>query len=144
MYAEYDEQAVLDGDPIELVCLLYDKAIEKLALARSLTGAERISERNMAIARASEIVLELQGALDGKKGGEIAASLERLYEYIQQQLAAGLAELADEPLAETAQLLETLATGWKDAHQAMRAKPGDEAESQAKLEAAVAGRTWTV
>ena len=138
MYAEYDEHEVLDRDPIELVCLLYGKAIEKLSLARTLTANDQIRERNTAIARASEILIELQASLDLEKGGEIAANLERLYEYIQQRLAAGLAERSDAPLAESIQLLDTLASGWKDACDALRTAVA------AEPEAAAAGRTWTV
>lgn len=138
MYAEYDEHEVLDRDPIELVCLLYGKAIEKLSLARTLTASDRTRERNTAIARASEILIELQASLDAEKGGEIAANLERLYEYIQQRLAVGLAERSDDPLAEAMQLLETLAAGWKEACDALRT------HVEAAPEPAAAGRTWTV
>lgn len=138
MYAEYDEQQVLDCDPVELVRLLYGKAIEKLSLARSLTGNEQIRERNTAIARASEILIELQSALDAEKGGEMAANLERLYEYIQQRLAAGLAERSDDALAEALRLLETLAGGWKEATDSLHSAP------RPAPEAASAGRSWTV
>jgi flagellar secretion chaperone FliS len=142
MYAEYDEQEVLDRDPIDLVRLLYGKAIEKLSLARTLTGRDRIQERNTAIARVSEILIELQASLDAEKGGAIARELARLYEYVQLRLAAGLAEGADEPLAEALQLLETLADGWREACQSL----GDSTLSAAELEPELtgAGRTWTL
>jgi flagellar protein FliS len=147
MYAEYDEQAVLDKDPIELVCLLYGKAIEKLSLARTFGGDERIRDRNQAIARTSEILIELQGSLDAEKGGETAVNLERLYEYIQHLLAEGLAARRDEPLAEAAQLLVTLADGWRDASAALRgakSPPEPEPAGDAAEQLAAAGRTWTL
>ncbi len=140
MYAEYDEEQVLECDPIELVCLLYSKALEKLSLARSLSAPDQVQERNIAIARVSEILIELQGSLDGEKGGEIAANLERLYEYIQQRLAAGLAERDDEALQEAGRLLTTLLEGWKGASGA--AEPA--AQTDAEEATAAAGRTWTV
>ena len=146
MYAQYDEQEILDRDPIGLVCLLYGKAIEKLVLARELAAENQIHERNTAIARASEILIELQGSLDAEKGGEIAANLERLYEYIQQRLAAGLAARDDAALAEAIRLLETLLEGWKDACNGLR-RPGFELASPddgVGTEAAAAGRAWTV
>jgi flagellar protein FliS len=149
MYAEYDEHEVLNREPIELVRLLYGKAIEKLSLARALDRNERIRERNQAIARASEILIELQGSIDAESGGEIAANLERLYEYIQQRLAAGLAERTNEPLAEAAGLLEILAEGWRDASAALgrTAAPAPEtlAAAEEQEESLVAaGRTWTL
>ena len=144
MYAEYDEEQVLECDPIELVRLLYGKALEKLGLARTLTAADQVRERNTAIARASEILIELQGSLDAEAGGEIAADLERLYEYIQQLLAQGLASRADEPLAEASTLLETLAEGWREAADSLKPAPSDDDAPEPVLEEAAAGRAWTV
>ena len=140
MYAEYDEHEVLHREPIELVLLLHGKAIEKLSLAQTLTGDSRIRERNRAIARAAEVVMELQGSLDADRGGEIAANLERLYEYIQGRIAAGLAARADAPLAEAAGLLRTLAEGWREASNALKAP----APVPREPELAAAGRAWSL
>ena len=98
----------------------------------------------MPIARASEILIELQGSLDAEAGGEIAADLERLYEYIQQLLAQGLASRADEPLAEASTLLETLAEGWREAADSLKPAPSDDDAPEPVLEEAAAGRAWTV
>ena len=143
MYAEFDEQQVLDCEPIELVRLLYGKALEKISLARTLTAADRIRDRNQAIARASEVVIELQGSLDAERGGEIAVDLERIYEYVQQRLAAALAQRTDEPLAEAAALLETLSEGWWNASVQSRPAPPQPAADE-EPELAAAGRSWTV
>ena len=144
MYAQFDEHEILDRDPVELVCLLYGKALEQLALARTLTASDRLRERNEAIARASAILLELQGSLDVENVGEIAANLERLYEYVQQKLAEGLAQRSDAPLDEAAGLLETLAEGWSDASGRLKAplEPASPAEDEPEL--AAAGRAWTL
>ena len=75
-----------------------------------------------------------------------AANLERLYEYIQQRLAAGLAERSDEALAEAGGLLQTLAEGWRDASDSRKGamkRPEPRAE-EAELALAGAGRSWTV
>jgi flagellar protein FliS len=141
MYAAFDEQGILERDPVELVRLLYAKAIEKLNLARASGGIERIQERNQAIARASEVLIELQGALDAEKGGALALELARLYEYMQLRLAAGMAERSDPPLEEAVRLLETLAEGWREASGLLE-DPLPEAEPEPEL--AGAGRTWTL
>ena len=151
MYGGYDDGSVLDQDPVELVCLLYAKAAEKLALAQRLNDASGVRPRAEAIARAAEIVLELQGSLDGERGGEIAVELARLYEYIQTRLAAGLAERANEPLAEAARLLETLAEGWRECRRELASLSAAESPARAPLEAAEgemalagASRVWTL
>jgi flagellar protein FliS len=141
MYAAFDEQEIRELDPVELVRLLYAKAIEKLNLARTSAGIERIQERNQAIARASEVLIELQSSLDADRGGAIALQLARLYEYIQLRLAAGLAERNDEPLAEAIRLLETLADGWREAADALG---GQQPAVELEPELAGAGRTWTL
>jgi flagellar secretion chaperone FliS len=136
-----------------LVCLLYAKAAEKLALAQRLNDASAVRARAEAIARAAEIVLELQGSLDRERGGEIAVELARLYEYIQTRLAAGLAERTNEPLAEAARLLETLSEGWRECRRELTSLSATEtpAPSRAPLEAAEgelalagASRVWTL
>lgn len=141
MYAAFDEQEILERDPVELVRLLYAKAIEKLNLARAAGWIERIQERNQAIARASEVLIELQGSLDVEKGGALALELARLYEYIQLRLAAGMAERSDPPLEEAVRLLETLAEGWSAAADSL-GDPQPDAEPDPEL--AGAGRAWTL
>jgi flagellar protein FliS len=143
MYSWLDEEDILRREPLELVSLLYAKALEKIGLARTLTGGGQLRERNQAIARASEVLIELQVSLDADKGGDISRNLERIYEYVQRRLAEGLAQRTDEPLAEAAALLETLADGWREACVAL-APPVQQAPREEELELAGAGRAWTL
>ena len=143
MYSWLDEEDILKREPLELVGLLYAKALEKIGLARTLTGGGQVRERNQAIARASEVLIELQGSLDAERGGEIAGNLERIYEYVQTRLAEGLAQRSDEPLAEAAALLETLAEGWREAS-GTGAPRVPQAPHEDELELAGAGRAWTL
>ena len=58
MYAqEYVDNEVLNVEPLELVCLLYSKAIEKRHQARDHLAADRLPERGEAIGLAMEIVV---------------------------------------------------------------------------------------
>jgi flagellar protein FliS len=115
MYShEYVENEVLNVQPLELVCLLYSKAIEKLSQARVHLAAGRVQQRSEAIGRAMEIVAELQGSLNAEAGGEIARNLDRLYVYVQERLVEANAQQIEAPLAESVGLLTTLYEGWKE------------------------------
>lgn len=114
VFEAYAENEVLHQDGVELVCLLYAKAIEKIGVAADHLERGRIPERAAAVGHAMAIVVELQSSLDLDAGGEIAKDLARLYDYIQQRLLAANAEQQAEPLLEAGRLLETLHEGWRE------------------------------
>lgn len=143
MYAlNYVENDVLNQDPVELVRLLYSKAIEKLIRGKAHLEAGRVAERSEALGRAMEIVLELQGSLDVEKGGEIAKNLALLYDYIQERLSLANARQLGEPIEEAIQLLSTLSEGWRACRLDLaleEAPPPSEAGAETE-----AGRAWTL
>jgi flagellar protein FliS len=71
---------------VELIQMLFDGLIESLSTAKGHIQHNNVSEKSKAIARASRIVLGLQGALDFEKGGELAGNLNELYNYITRRL----------------------------------------------------------
>ncbi len=115
----YLENQVLSADPVGLVRLLYAGAIDALLQAREFLKEGKIHERSRAISKAMQIVLELQGSLDMKRGGEIAQGLSVLYTYIQERLVEANAEQKPASLEEAIQLLSIVQEGWKEA-----AEPG--------------------
>ncbi len=149
MYAQqYVHNEVLHVEPVELVCLLYSKAIEKLNQARRHLDAGRIEERNRAIACAMEILVELQGSLD-EQGGEIAVNLARLYDYMQQRLVEAMTAQTAAPIEESAELLSTLCEGWNE----IRTRSGESAGPEETAETATVPpetaetaekRSWTL
>ena len=143
MYAErYAETDVLDRDPLELVCLLYAKALEKLNQARCNLEAGQIRPRADAIAHAMEIVLELQGSLNGEAGGEIASNLARLYDYVQERLIEANVEQQVAPLDDAIRVMETLYDGWKQIQPSGSLKAEVEAPTAVGAGAGTA-RDWT-
>ncbi len=138
---QYVDNETLNVDPVELICLLYSKAIEKLNQATTSFKAEEFDKANGAVAFAMEIVVELQGALS-EKGGDIAANLADLYGYIQQRLADTLTRGDSEPLEEVIRLLTTLHQGWSEIRKSNRLPPL--ASLTEKEVAASVGHTWTL
>lgn len=78
--------AVLDADPHRLISLMFNAARERTRLAAACIDRGDIARKGQAIAEASTIVGSLNGALDLERGGEIAAGLVALYDYLQRRL----------------------------------------------------------
>ena len=129
----YFEQMILSASPVELVRLMYQKAIACVADARDHLKAGRIRERGQAINRTYAILAELLISLDADKAPELARNLRRLYCYMQERLIEANHTQKDAPLAETARLLSTLADAWQEVpgapeHQHVYAARRSEAE----------------
>ena len=114
MLGDYVQNSVEAEDPLDLVCLLYAKAIERTKAAREHMNRREIPERARAIALASQIILELQTSLNVERGGEIAVNLARVYDFLQEQLVEANAQQKVEPLDVSLRLLDTLYEGWQE------------------------------
>jgi len=111
-YELYVEDGIESADPLELVRLLYERAIGALREARQALAAGEILARSRAISKASAIVIELNSALDHARGGDISRRLAALYEYMLRRLLEANLQQSDALLAEVLGLLSTLAEGW--------------------------------
>jgi flagellar secretion chaperone FliS len=111
----YFEQMILSASPIELVRLMYQRAIASVTDAREHLRAGRIRERADAIKKAYAIIAELMASLDAEKAPELVLNLRRLYCYMQERLLEANFRQKDAPLEETARLLNTLADAWREA-----------------------------
>jgi len=109
----YLESRVLSAGPIELVRILYQTAAGGVRDARRHLERGDIVARSRAISRAVKALLELTGALDFARGGEIAERLAQLYTYMIRRLTEANFQQADAPLAEVLALLATLFEGWE-------------------------------
>ena len=108
----YFEQTILNADPIDLIGMLYQRAISCARDAREHLRNKRIAERSAAILRAYSAVAELLAALRPEVAPELSGRLRSLYCYIQQRLLDANMQQADHPLAEALGLLITLEEGW--------------------------------
>ncbi|HYG42051.1 MAG TPA: flagellar export chaperone FliS [Bordetella sp.] len=111
------ETQVLSASPQRLITLLFDGARAAIAQARLHLQAGRIAERGAAISKATRIVDEgLKTGLNLEAGGEMAANLANLYDYIVRTLL--LANLkGDAAQLDTADhLLAELAQAWQAAN----------------------------
>jgi len=117
----YRETAIRTANPLELVVILYDGAIQSMHEARAHLECRNIAARVRCINKGVSILSELQASLNLAEGGQIAESLDRLYTYMKLRIFAANLQQNAAPLAEVIQLLESLRSAWSEV--ARRALP---------------------
>ena len=109
----YLENQVLSADPMELIRMLYQGALDAVRDARGHLASGDIRSRSNSISRAQAIIGELDGSLDHNAAPEISRNLASLYAYMRQRLTEANLRQKDAPLAETEGLLATLNDAWQ-------------------------------
>lgn len=118
------ETGVVSASPHKLVVMLFDGALVAVLSAIMHMKAGNIEEKGAAISKAILIIGSgLRASLDKKAGGEIADSLDALYDYMGKQLV--LANLHNQPekLVEVQSLLSDLREAWNAIGTAPAARP---------------------
>ena len=108
----YLEEGILQADTVKLVQTLYRAAIDSVVKARNALAQGDIRERSREITRAGEILAELSHGLDLEQGGDLAARLQQLYDYMQRQLIEANALQSPRQLTEVESLLRTILGAW--------------------------------
>ncbi|WP_152206423.1 flagellar export chaperone FliS [Marinobacter changyiensis] len=106
------QTSITDADPHKLIQLLYSGALERINMAKARMQAKDYAGKGKLITKAIEIVGGLRSFLDFDKGGELAAQLESLYEYMEQTLFEANAKNDVAKLDEVADLLRSIKSGW--------------------------------
>jgi flagellar protein FliS len=132
----YREVAIKTANPLQLVVMLYDGAIQSLNEAGEHLNRNDIARRARCTNRAVAIISELQACLNFQDGGDIAGSLDRLYTYMKHQIFKANVEKRPEPLAEVAGLLANLRSAWRELAAAKAPNPDAVLNHQVLKEAA--------
>jgi len=125
------ETGVLAASPHKLIVMLYDGALQALNNGLLNMKAGRIAEKGKSISHAITIIDGgLRASLDKSVGGEIAESLDSLYEYMSSRLL--MANLKNDPaiIEEVQRLLIDLRDTWNTIGLAPAASMGDEAQAR--------------
>ncbi|MBI1771690.1 MAG: flagellar export chaperone FliS [Burkholderiales bacterium] len=108
------ETGVVAASPHKLIVMLFDGAIVAISNAQQHLGAGDVASKGQAISKAIAIIENgLRASLDKKAGGEIAVSLDSLYEYMTARLLQANLENNDLMLTEVQNLLRDLKTSWE-------------------------------
>ena len=107
--------AIEVADPHKLILLLFAGAQAAIGQARAAMHLNQIAEKGTSISKAIDIINNgLKVSLDHQQGGEIAARLDALYDYMVTRLLQ--ANLKNDPKAldEVASLLEEIHSAWRE------------------------------
>ncbi len=113
--SSYTENEILTAEPEKLVLLMYDGAVKFIRQAKAAVREGRVEDAHTAILRSYAIIAELQATLDKEKGGEIAAGLDKSYDFMLNHLREADMKKDEKLLAEVENLLTPLAETWKTA-----------------------------
>jgi flagellar protein FliS len=81
------ETGIASASPHALIIMLYDGVLVALRSAKSNIAANNIAAKGKAISHAITIIDNgLRASLDQEAGGEIAANLDALYDYMSRRL----------------------------------------------------------
>ncbi len=124
MYAQnyartYRANSILTSSPGQLVLLLFDAALNSLAIARkacdeSVTDPRKLEVVHSQLVKAQKIIAELQGTLNLEAGGEFARTMYRLYDYYDRRLLEANLKKQSAPIAEVERLLGEVRNAWSE------------------------------
>lgn len=108
------ETGVVAASPHQLILMLYEGAELAVRMAIQHMNERDLPKKSAAISKASIIILEgLRSALDLQRGGDLAAQLDGLYEYMNQRLMLAHMHNQTDPLEEVLGLLRELHEAWQ-------------------------------
>lgn len=112
-YQTVNTQAqAMDASPHRLIQMLMEGGLTRLAQARGAIERGQLAQKGELISKTIAIIGGLRDSLNLERGGEIAANLDALYEYMMSRLfeanRTGDVALVDE----VSGLLRNVKTGW--------------------------------
>ena len=114
---------VSSANSVQLIQMLFDGLLESLAATKGHIQNGAIVEKGKSIARASRIVIGLQGALDFERGGDLANNLNELYAYVTRRLLYVNARNDLDALEEIYGLMNEIRAAWEGVPDLIPASP---------------------
>ena len=100
------------ASPHRLIQMLMEGALDKIAFAKGQIERKDYAEKGRNISWAISIIQGLSASLDVESGGEIAANLEGLYDYMVRRLLVANKDNDAAVLEEVASLLKEVKSAW--------------------------------
>lgn len=116
--------SVIYADPHSLITKMFDGAVKRIAQAKGSIERNDIANKGLLIGKAIDIIASLDACLDKGKGGELAANLSSLYEYMNLSLAKANIHNDPEKLDEVIKLILEIKSAWVQISPALSEKAG--------------------
>lgn len=112
-YQQVKTHTGIDGaSPHRLIQMLFESALERIASAKGHIQRGEMARKGEMIGKAIGIVGGLRGALNLEVGGDIAANLDGLYEYMERRLLKANIDSDITILDEVSNLIHDIKEGW--------------------------------
>ncbi|MEK6748989.1 MAG: flagellar export chaperone FliS [Pseudomonadota bacterium] len=100
------------ANPHRLIQMLMEGALDKIAAAKGFMERKEVADKGVYISWSISIIDGLRISLDHKNGGELAANLEAVYDYMQRRLVEANIHNNIEMLDEVAGLIRSIKEAW--------------------------------
>ncbi len=126
----YLQNLVENANPIRLVILLYDKAINCIetaieAIESGVDNFENVKIKAENLTRAMDILIVLRASLDKERGKDIANNLEGIYDILIDEMVRANIKNDTEGLKRAVEVLNELREGWEEAERNIYSKAGE-------------------
>jgi len=106
------QSGMVDATPHRMITMLLDGALDRVAAARGAIDRQEIARKGELLGSAIAILDSIRASLDYEQGGEIAANLGMLYDYIEGRLVEANSTSDVALLDEASSLLREIKAGW--------------------------------
>ncbi len=107
------QSGMTDATPHQMITMLLDGAVDRIASAKGAIDRNEIARKGELLGSAIAIIDGMRASLDYEDGGEIAANLGSLYDYMERRLVEANTESDKEMLDEVSALLKEIKAGWE-------------------------------
>ena len=109
---EYKQNEISTSSQGKLILMMYEGAAKFTQMALTCMDEGDIAGKATYIRKTHDIVNELSVSLDMKKGGEVTARLETLYQFVLRQLTLANIKSDRKALESILKVLEPLQEAW--------------------------------
>lgn len=109
---KYRQTSVTTASRGQVLLMLYEGCIKFCKFAIEATKKKNLAEKGKYILKVQDIINELSVTLNHDVGGNVSRELERLYNFMIEQLTEANIKNDPKPLETVLKLLETLHEGW--------------------------------
>ena len=106
------QSQVFDASPHRLIQMLMEGGLSRLAQAKGAMERGQVALKGELLGKAIAIIGGLREGLDLRQGGELAANLDSLYEYMSSRLLQANRSNDVAIIDEVAGLLREVKSGW--------------------------------
>jgi flagellar protein FliS len=112
--AKYRTMSVETASPGELVLMLYNESLRAMKDASAAMERNDIGASSNSLLKAQDIVMELRSSLNPRAGMEVAANLDKMYEFVGGRLIEANVKKSQEPLMDAMKVMGSLRDGWQE------------------------------